>query len=366
MDRAGLDPAHHAGAVRRASLWFHRRAVELPLGGVHHLKRRISYSEADFTEPTYTTSSCSNDADITWAGIGGGPNAVNGSSLLQTGTTHGTNLSNHQPFWENFPTTTGQPFPQSGSASPGNAITGVVDTQAQPGSVVFSVYDETTGQSWTTTKKLSSKPNPATAEMITERPKMGKTYPELSNFGTLGFVSDEAAQGGLEHGLNTFSTQAINMTQDGSSSALSLTTPGALDTSSGSGFNAAAVSKAISYGSVDTTKLLRRGIDIERPRPTNALQTLTVADVMQPVLRSNGAAAEHPPSTRRSDRPTRTETRWESLAGSPTVIHEPQEVFGADDPDSAAGSRRSRGPPGLWSSPSPRAASSPRRCATPF
>ena len=42
---------------------------------------------------------------------------------------------------------------------------------------------------------------------------------------------------------------------------------------------AAGVSKAISYGSVYTTKLLRRGIDIERPRPTDALQALTVADV---------------------------------------------------------------------------------------
>ena len=36
---------------------------------------------------------------------------------------------------------------------------------------------------------------------------------------------------------------------------------------------AAAVSKQLSYGSVYTTKLLRRGIDIERPRPTNVLQT---------------------------------------------------------------------------------------------
>ena len=46
---------------------------------------------------------------------------------------------------------------------------------------------------------------------------------------------------------------------------------------------AAAVSKHISYGSVYTTKLLRRGIDIERPKTTNVLQTLTVADAMQPL-----------------------------------------------------------------------------------
>ena len=52
---------------------------------------------------------------------------------------------------------------------------------------------------------------------------------------------------------------------------------------------ATAVSKHLSYGSIYTTKLLRRGIDIERPLPTNVLHTLTVADVMQPV--GTGAAA---------------------------------------------------------------------------
>ena len=46
---------------------------------------------------------------------------------------------------------------------------------------------------------------------------------------------------------------------------------------------AAAVSKHLSYGSIYTTKLLRRGIDIERPKTTNVLQRLTVADVMQPI-----------------------------------------------------------------------------------
>jgi chloride channel protein, CIC family len=46
---------------------------------------------------------------------------------------------------------------------------------------------------------------------------------------------------------------------------------------------AAAASKQLSYGSVYTTKLLRRGIDIERPKTTNVLQTLTIADVMQPL-----------------------------------------------------------------------------------
>jgi CIC family chloride channel protein len=51
---------------------------------------------------------------------------------------------------------------------------------------------------------------------------------------------------------------------------------------------AAALSKQLSYGSVYTTKLLRRGIDIERARPDNLLETLSVADVMQPVHSGDG------------------------------------------------------------------------------
>jgi chloride channel protein, CIC family len=53
---------------------------------------------------------------------------------------------------------------------------------------------------------------------------------------------------------------------------------------------AAALSKRLSYGSIYTTKLLRRGIDIERPRTTEALQLLTVAEVMQPLPSADGAA----------------------------------------------------------------------------
>jgi CIC family chloride channel protein len=43
---------------------------------------------------------------------------------------------------------------------------------------------------------------------------------------------------------------------------------------------ATAVSRALSYGTIYTTKLLRRGTDIDRPAPAHALQDLTVADAM--------------------------------------------------------------------------------------
>jgi CIC family chloride channel protein len=46
---------------------------------------------------------------------------------------------------------------------------------------------------------------------------------------------------------------------------------------------ATALSKRLSHGSIYTTKLLRRGIDIERVKPTNVLQLLTVSDAMLPI-----------------------------------------------------------------------------------
>jgi chloride channel protein, CIC family len=43
---------------------------------------------------------------------------------------------------------------------------------------------------------------------------------------------------------------------------------------------ATAVSRALSYGTIYTTKLLRRGTDIDRPAPAHALHNLKVADAM--------------------------------------------------------------------------------------
>jgi len=45
----------------------------------------------------------------------------------------------------------------------------------------------------------------------------------------------------------------------------------------------AGLSRRLTYGTIYTTKLLRRGTDIERPRPASLLQTLTVGDTMKPL-----------------------------------------------------------------------------------
>lgn len=51
---------------------------------------------------------------------------------------------------------------------------------------------------------------------------------------------------------------------------------------------AAGVSKRLTHGTIYTTKLLRRGTDIDRPKPSSMLQVLTVADVMQSLSSLNG------------------------------------------------------------------------------
>jgi hypothetical protein len=46
---------------------------------------------------------------------------------------------------------------------------------------------------------------------------------------------------------------------------------------------ASVTSRALSYGTIYTTKLLRRGIDIDRAAPWRALADLKVTDVMRPL-----------------------------------------------------------------------------------
>ena len=80
------------------------------------------------------------------------------------------------------------------------------------------------------------------------------------------------------------------------------------------------VSRGISYGTIYTTKLLRRGIDIDRPTPTNAFADLTAADAMHrfavplDLTRTNGQA----------------DRDLTALLGPVTRVREPQALFAND------------------------------------
>ena len=88
---------------------------------------------------------------------------------------------------------------------------------------------------------------------------------------------------------------------------------------------AAGITKRLSYGTIYTTKLLRRGTDIERPKPSSMLQVLTVADVMQPLAVMNREAP--PPdsqSVRRRAGGQENETEWTDHLGEIVASGPPQ------------------------------------------
>ena len=66
---------------------------------------------------------------------------------------------------------------------------------------------------------------------------------------------------------------------------------------------AATISRALSYGTIYTTKLLRRGTDIDRATPWRALADLKVADAMRPF---RPPLAVPPATTQRQRHPART------------------------------------------------------------
>ena len=98
---------------------------------------------------------------------------------------------------------------------------------------------------------------------------------------------------------------------------------------------AAAVSKKLSYGSIYTTKLLRRGVDIERPKPANVLQMLTVSDAMLPLPAFSprqtqpGAAHRDTPGT------CAGEANWADLIGPVSETRRPQAIFADESLDQA-------------------------------
>lgn len=80
------------------------------------------------------------------------------------------------------------------------------------------------------------------------------------------------------------------------------------------------VSRGISYGSIYTTKLLRRGIDIDRPTPTHVFANLTAADAMHPF--TEPLDLTYPPGDAERD--------WTPLLGPVTRVREPQALFAND------------------------------------
>jgi len=98
---------------------------------------------------------------------------------------------------------------------------------------------------------------------------------------------------------------------------------------------AAALAKRLTYGSIYTTKLLRRGIDIERPKPRSILQTLSVAEVMQPLSTLEGPDRLVPPQNGEAHRSAPTAALFEHMVGPVTAVDRPQALFPDEDLEQA-------------------------------
>ncbi len=91
---------------------------------------------------------------------------------------------------------------------------------------------------------------------------------------------------------------------------------------------AVGVSKRLTHGTIYTTKLLRRGTDIERPKPSSMLQVLTVADVMRPLsTRGDDASHASPLDNDRAD-DHHPAAQWPGRFGEIVSNGEPQVLFG--------------------------------------
>jgi chloride channel protein, CIC family len=96
---------------------------------------------------------------------------------------------------------------------------------------------------------------------------------------------------------------------------------------------ASQLARQITHGSIYTTKLLRRGIDIERPKATGALRALTVEQVMQPLHAIN----DQPRVFRGDERATKAfdTVAWRQLVGPVTLARRPQVLFADEDLEQA-------------------------------
>ena len=84
---------------------------------------------------------------------------------------------------------------------------------------------------------------------------------------------------------------------------------------------ATATSRALSYGTIYTTKLLRRGIDIDHPRSADPFEALTAADAMRPFA-APLTIAPQPPGLPGPERA--------ALPGPVTHQHHPQILFAGE------------------------------------
>lgn len=158
-----------------------------------------THAETSYLEPSFGSSVCSSNADVTWAGIGG---YMDGKGVSQDGTTHNVpGAYNHQAWWEIYPWNHITPVNLYGHAGykfyastqylgSGNGYRYYMKDYYTGHTIAFDVsHDQYDGSS---------------AEAVTERPTIGGSLSNLSNFGSLTFVGSTVDG----HTIDTYSASS--------------------------------------------------------------------------------------------------------------------------------------------------------------
>jgi chloride channel protein, CIC family len=95
---------------------------------------------------------------------------------------------------------------------------------------------------------------------------------------------------------------------------------------------ASTVSRALSYGTIYTTKLLRRGIDIDRATPWRALQEMKISEVMRPFRPALPVPPDRAAPAAHAGRPAGNGSvpASEATLGPVTYRHETQALFASE------------------------------------
>jgi hypothetical protein len=148
--------------------------------------------QATWTQPSISSTTCSNASHLTWVGIGG--YNTNSTQLLQDGTDQ-----NNQPWFEYLGASGGVPrqiFPNSITINSGDSV--LAGTAYTPDQAWFLVEDQTTNQSTLAgLSGASSFYDGSSVEFIDERsePCANCTPGPLADYGTTSWAGAEAATG---------------------------------------------------------------------------------------------------------------------------------------------------------------------------
>lgn len=187
----------------------------------------FNHAEGWYVEPSLGSSRCSSNSVVTWAGLGGwntsGGLAQNGSGINVPG------LGAHQAWWEIVPGY--NIVPANFHAHAGYLFDASTRSLGTGYRFWFFDYYTNTSDAFDVSSTVS---NTNSAEVIVERPKIGNSFSNLSNFGTL-TVSESQANGnnfdsyspnnnslGWRHGIHMVS----NTTGDDLADPSSISRPG--------------------------------------------------------------------------------------------------------------------------------------------